>query len=138
MTGELKRGFLKHKIYGSVVAVEQDEFGMVLAAMPVSEPTACRHKLADYPLTLDAAVEIQEHVRDYAVFDPACGDPTHLLSDIGEAETACQLAEAEWETAHAKAKALKEIFELRIDALRQIVSGATSPKPLPLFDQPAA
>lgn len=138
MTGELKRGFLKHKVYGTVFAVEMDESALVLAAVSVSEASTCKHRLPDLVLSLDEATEIMKHIRDYEVFDSMCTDPVHLLSDIGEAEKAAQAAESEWTAAHTKAKALKEIFELKVDALRALVSGATSPKPMPLFDQSAA
>lgn len=138
MTGELKRGFLKHKVFGAVFAVEQDETGLVLAAAPMHEAIACRHRLSEYILSLDEATEIAKHIRDYEVFEPPCADPTHLLADIGTAEKECQVAESEWTAAHAHAKALKDIFELKVDALREIITGATSPKPMPLFDQPAA
>jgi hypothetical protein len=138
MTGELTRRFLKHKVYGTVFAVEQDETGLVLAALAVGEAGSCRHQLEKYGLKLDGAEEIAKHMRDYEIFDPACVEPTHLLADIGAAEKACQDAELEWQQAHTRAKALKEAFEGTQDALRQIVRDATNPKPMPLFDASAA
>lgn len=138
MTGELTRRFFKHKIYGSVFAVEQDEKGEVLAAIALNEATVCRHQLPTYQLALDAAEDIQKHVRDYEIIDPPCSDPTHLLSDIGAAEKACQVAESEWDAAHSHAKALKEVLAQKQEHLRQIVRDATAPRPMPLFDKPAA
>lgn len=138
MTGELTRRFFKHKIYGTVFAIEQDEKGEVLAALALNEATICRHQLPTYNLNLDAAEAIQQHVRDYEIVDPACSDPTHLLADIGTAEKECQAAESDWAAAHAVAKAKKEVFEQKQETLRQIVRDATSPKPMPLFDKPAA
>lgn len=137
MTGELTRGFLKHKIYGTVVAVERDETGLVLAAMEVHEAIACRHRLAGYALTLDAnaCAEINAHPRDYDAFEPVCGDSSHLLADIAAAASAVQVAEIEWQQAHAHAKALKETFEQKSAALRQVVYASTMPPELPLFAQ---
>jgi len=140
MTGELFRGFLKHKIYGTVVAVERDETGIVLAAMEVHEAIACRHRLAGYPLSPDVNVcaEINAHPRDFESFEPVCVDAAHLLADIGVAEKAAQAAEVDWQRAHAHAKALKETFEEQTAALRQIVRASTSPTTLPLFSDGAA
>lgn len=138
MTGELTRRFLKHKVYGTLFAVEQDEKGVVMAALAIGEAVACRHRLAGYDLKLDAGEEVSKHLRDYEIVDPACIDPTHLLADIGGAEKECAVAESAWQQAHSYAKALKETFEQKQETLRQIVRDATNPKPMPLFDKPAA
>ena len=140
MTGEVTREFVKHKVYGSVVAVERDENRRVLTAILVSEATTCRHRLNELELSADEASvqDINDHPRDYEPFEPKCSDPTHLLADIGEAEKECQAAESEWQQAHSRAKGLKDIFEDRQEALRQLVRDATAPKRMPLFDQPAA
>jgi len=112
MTGELTRGFLKHKVYGTVIAVERDETGVVLAALEIGEAIACRHRLAGYALRPDvnACAEINAHPRDFASFEPVCGEAAHLLAEIGGAEQAARAAELEWQQAHAHAKALKETF----------------------------
>lgn len=138
MTGEVKRAFLKHQVYGTVFCVEIDETGQVLAAKAISEATACRHQKDVIELGLDEAAEINKHLRDYEDCDPGCTDSTHLLSEIGEAEKACQVAEGEWGAAAKHAKSLKEIFEMKQDRVRSLVREATDPKPLPLFDKSAA
>lgn len=117
MTGETKRVFFKHKLYGSLHAVEIDEKGEILAAVAVAASTACPHELDG----------------DYELVEPVCSDPTHLLADIGVAEKECAAAESEFEAAHRHAASLKKIFESKQARLREIVRGATDPKPMPLF-----
>lgn len=137
MTGEIRRSFLKHKVYGTVFCVDVDETGEVLAALAVSEASTCIHTKDDLTLNLDDAKAINEHFRDYEAADLKCTDPTHLLADIGQQEKVCAEAEAAWKTAHSEAKSLKEAFDAHQNVLRRMVRDATSPKPLPLLDSVA-
>lgn len=134
LTGEITRSFLKHKIYGTVYAVETDEEGTVLASAVITEATACRHALGGYTLTLFEVELINAHIRDYEFFEPKCADATHLLDDIGTQERVCQGAESEWAIARGHAKACKETFEQEKAKLRAMVREATTPAVLPLFD----
>jgi len=129
-TGKITRSFLKHKIYGTVYAVDIDESGEVLAAAAVSAATACRHQ-KDFDLSPDEAGDINANLRDFEPFDIGCSDATHLLAEIGEQEQTCQAAEVAWVTAHSRAKALKEELEQQQTRLRTLVREATTPTPLP-------
>lgn len=135
MTGELFRGLMKHKIFGTVVAVERDERGVVLLSAEINGAIACVHRLAEYELTLEGVAEINQHIRDYESFEPVCSEPAHLLADIGAASKECQVAEQEFAIAHSHAKALKERWEQKLALLRHIVQRSTAP--LPLFDKAA-
>lgn len=135
MTGEITRSFFRHKVFRTLFAVEHDDSGLVLAAAVVSEASACPHALAELSLALDDAVDLNKHAADYELATLQCSDPKHLLADIATAERECQLAEAEWNAAHREAKSLKETFEKKASLLRSIVREATSPRPMPLFDQ---
>lgn len=138
-TGEIKRSFIKHKVYGTVYAIEGDEAGTVLASAVVTEATACRHTLAALALTLEGIDQVNADIRDYEVFEPACTDATHLLDEIGLQERACQMAEQDLVSAQATAnelrataKAAREVFEKEKAKLRALVRDATHPPPLPL------
>lgn len=135
-TGEIVRRFLKHQVYGTLYAVEMDNTGEVLAATVVTDATACPHTLAGYTLTVDAeSTAINTHQRDYAVFEPRCSDPGHLLADLGTQEQVCQGARNAWLVARSHAKELKENLEKAEALLRAMVREATTPAaPLPLFD----
>lgn len=135
MMGELFRGFLKHKVYGTVYVVERDDSGAVLAALEMHEATACRHRLDLYTLELTDAERINKTIRDFESFEPVCGDAGHLLADIGAASRECLQAENSWQVARSRAKALKETFEEKNATLRKLVRDSTAPPKLPLFDQ---
>jgi hypothetical protein len=65
LTGEITRSFRKHKVFGTVYAVESDDTGTVLAAAVVTEATACRHSLAGIELALDEVKRLNDDHRDY-------------------------------------------------------------------------
>lgn len=134
----MARAFLKHKVFGTVHAVEFDGSGSVLLSALMTEATACRHQLDQYDLNGDEVETINQHRRDWDGFDPQCSDATHLLRDIGAAEAECEAAEAAYLKAHTKAKGLKEAWDGKQLELRKMVKDATSPRPMPLFDQASA
>lgn len=143
-TGEITRSFLKHKVYGTVYAIEGDDTGTVLASAVVTEATACRHTLATIALTLDDVAQVNQNLRDYEVFEPACSDPKHLLVEIGVQERTCQAAEQELVAAvttanelRATAKATREVFEKEKAKLRALVREATNSPVLPPAESPA-
>lgn len=137
LSGEIRRSFIKHKVYGTVYAIEGDDSGTVLASAVVTEATACRHTLPAYELTLDEVAPINEHIRDYEMFEPACSDPKHLLDEIGVQERVCVSARETWQAAKSAAKECREIYEREENTLRAMVRASTSPTSLPLFDQAA-
>jgi hypothetical protein len=125
-------------VFGSLFAVEFGDTGDVLAALHVTEPTACKHRLHEYPLDLDAAAPIREHMKDYEPFEPVCNDARHLLADIGVATRAADRAEIEYEQAARAAKACKEIAEKARAHVLELTRNATNPRVLPLFDRAGA
>jgi hypothetical protein len=135
-TGEIRRYFIKHKVYGTVYAVDADDSGTVLASAVVTEAIACRHTLAGIELTLDEVDQVNKNLGDYEVFEPVCSDPKHLLGEIGDQELVCQASRSEMLVAHAHAKECKETYEKDEAKLRSMVREATSPTKLPLFDKP--
>lgn len=139
--GEIARRFLKHQVYGTLYAVEMDNTGEVLASAVVTDATACPHTLGGYTLLVDEpggeVDTINQHIRDYEVFEPRCSDPGHLLADLGTQEQVCQVARNAWLVARSHAKELKENLEKAEALLRSMVREATTPAaPLPLFDAP--
>lgn len=144
MTGEITRSFIKHKVYGTVYAIEGDDAGTVLASAVVTEATACRHTLVAIALTLDDVDQVNANLRDYEVVEPACSDPKHLLVEIGVQERTCQAAEQELVAAvttanelRATAKAAREVFEKEKAKLRALVREATNSPVLPPADEAA-
>jgi hypothetical protein len=132
----MSRTFIRHKVYGSVFVVEVDPSGEILAAASITDATACRHRLGGYTLALDEAAHVMSNLKDFEPFEPACTDAAHLLADIGDAERECDEAETTFQAAHSAAKAAKELFETKQQALRALVRQATLPaRPLPLFDE---
>lgn len=132
------RRFLKHKVFGTLYAVEFDSAGMVQAATAITDAIACKHRIGLYHLGIDLVDELIQNHGDYEAFDPVCSDAVHLLADIGQAERDCVEADSEYQAAAATAKAAKEHLQAREQALRQLVRSATQPAPLPLFDAPPA
>lgn len=133
-TGEIVRSFIKHKVYGTVYAIEGDETGTVLASAVVTEATACRHTLPAYELTLDDVDRVNIDIRDYEVFEPVCSDPKHLLDEIGLLDRAVSTAEAELVGAGVAMKQAREAVKGAKAKLWAMVREATNPVPLPLFD----
>jgi len=130
------RSFLKHKVFGTLYAVDRDAAGVVVAAVSVTSATACRHMLDTYELTPDFYA-INKEIRDYAFFEPTCSDPAHWLQEIGAQEKLCSEAEGEWLRAKSHAKELREAYEQEKAALRTLCREATTAPALPLFDHPA-
>jgi len=136
MTGELNRSFWKHKIYADLFVVEIAD-GRVVAAARISSSAACAHRLDEYELSLEEGEKVQENKRDFEPIDMPCTDAGHWLSDIAAAEKECQLAEEQWKSAHATAKAAKEVFDMKQASLRSVVRKSTDATPMPLFEQAA-
>lgn len=134
----MTRSFVRHLLYGTVYAIEMTTSGEIGAAAVVTDATACKHRLHEYQLSLDAAEQIRDHRGDFEPFDPVCNDARHLLSDIGIATRVADRAEQEYEQAARVAKAAKENSERARAAVLQLTRDATNPRPLPLFDQPEA
>ena len=132
------RSFVRHLVFGTVYVIEINETGDVLAAAVVTDATACRHRLHEQALTLDAAEAVREHRADFEPFDPVCNDARHLLADIGIATRAADRAERDYETAAHDAKSKKELAEKARAFVMQLTRDATNPRPLPLFDQSKA
>ncbi len=135
MNGEIRRVYLRHKVFGNLHAVEIDDRGEVLTSAVVGAAAACPHSLVDVPLKLDGCDEINKHRADYELFEPVCSDPTHILADLGAAERECGVAQKAWEEADRHAKALKKILESKQERVHQIVRDATTPS---LFTTPVA
>jgi hypothetical protein len=137
-TGEIVRSFIKHKVYGTVYAIESDGAGTARTSAVVTEATACRHTLATLALTLDVD-QVNANIHDFEVFEPVCSDPKHLLvEEIGLQERACRTAESAMVHARGIAKAAKKVFEQEKAKLRTMVGEASKPTPLPLFDTPVS
>jgi hypothetical protein len=132
------RAFVRHLVYGTVYVVERSDGGDILAAAPVTDATACRHRLHEYSLSLDDGETIRGQVDDLEPFDPPCSDARHLLADIGIATRAADRAEQEYDQAARHAKALKETAESARAHVLNLTREATNPRPLPLFDSPTA
>lgn len=140
MSGELIRRFMKHKVFGEVYAVEAEmPSGMVVAAAKIDPTVQCEHLLRTMELTGDDTAEMLEKSRnDFDVIDLPCRDAAHWLNDIGEAYREREDARKEWEQADARAKSLKKILEAKDQRVMNLVGAAIDPKPMPLFDVPAA
>jgi hypothetical protein len=140
LTGEIRRAFFKHRVFSELWVVEIDETGLVLAALNISSTaaSACRHGLADYALSMDAAAQVNDHVNDYEVFEPVCVDATHQLRDIFEADRLSEQAFGAWQTADNHAKALKKTYEQHVEAAAKLRKDYREPRDLPLFPRNAA
>lgn len=140
MSGELIRRFMKHKVFGEVYAVEAEmPSGTVVAAKKIDPTVQCEHLLQNMDLPGDDTGEMVERSRnDFMVIDLPCREASHWLTDIGAAFDEREEARKAWEQADAHAKSLKKALEQKDGRVMELVSAATHPKPMPLFDSPAA
>jgi hypothetical protein len=127
------RSFLKHTVYGTVIAIEADPQGEILAAVIINEPTGCKHQLQEYVLNLDVK-EINKHKRDYQPLRAGLHRRRPLAERHRRRRRACAGAEAEYSRLHTLAGAAKKVLGEKQAALRGIVREATTGRlVLPLF-----
>lgn len=146
-TGEIRRAFFKHKVFGELIAVEIDERGYVYAvSRPITAADACKHRLPEYTLDMGpaegagdqelSAVSVNKHRSDWELFEPLCSDPVHQLHEIFEADRETDAAEAIWTSRAEDAKAAKSVFEKCQERARALRRELRDPARLPLFDRP--
>lgn len=137
-TGEIRRAFFRHKVFGELVAVDADTTGHVLAASPVVVTAdACKHRLAAMEMTGDAAAIMRE-LQDWEEFEPVCRDAAHQLHDIFAADREVDRLEADYKARAEAAKAAKGLFDQAQERARQLRRELRDPSVLPLFDQQEA
>lgn len=117
MTGELTRAYLKHKIEALVFAVEVDERRTVLGALDVSDEETkgglCHHMLSSLPLKADIDIvsDLNRNIKDFALYEPECGNTHHLMHDLISLEREYRDASRAFESADRTRKALQKNME---------------------------